>query len=197
MSPWYLLCVFHHCFPCSQNSSQKHHDMIPRDIRGEMTNYFLFLPILNLTKKTDQARYSSKTFSLTTMKSVMIHLQVFPSLDNIKEPFTWALLEHFTHGLLKLDFFFSLGQNKLWSGCAACKVECVMEFYTAVYSPVPVQLVCEEEGFSRVLLTGLSARTVVFWSWLDLWSLADLRALPGTNCESPFLKGLRSNLLQG
>ena len=41
-----------------------------------------------------------------------------------------------------------------------------MEFYIFIYSPVPVQMVYDEKGFFRVLVTGLLACTVVFWSWL-------------------------------
>lgn len=65
-----------------------------------------------------------------------------------------------------------------------------MEFYIFVYSPVPVQLVCEEDGFSRVLVTGILACVVAFWSWLGLM------VLPGISLKIPFHKGLRSNLLQ-
>lgn len=86
-----------------------------------MTLCFLSLSILILTKETDQACSSSKAFILTTMKSVMSHLEVFLSLDNIKDSFRWALLMHFAYGLLKLEALFSCLKQALESAVLAVK----------------------------------------------------------------------------
>lgn len=86
-----------------------------------MTLCFLSLSILILTKETDQACSSSKAFIPTTMKSVMSHLEVFLSLDDIKDSFRWALLMHFAYGLLKLEALFSCLKQALESAVLAVK----------------------------------------------------------------------------